>query len=89
MESDVIAARILQGMLEDQAYIFPLPDHKEELAGYFQEELGDYRDYPHEIGYDERIKNRSHAPREGQDGKGRGKEGDVTGTPAFDYARRR
>jgi NAD(P)-dependent dehydrogenase (short-subunit alcohol dehydrogenase family) len=56
MEPDVIAARILQGMRENQAYIFPMPDHREELAEYFQEVLGDYRDYPQDAGYAERIK---------------------------------
>lgn len=56
MEPDVIAARILQGMRENQAYIFPMPDHKEELAEYFQEVLADYRDYPQDPGYDERVK---------------------------------
>jgi len=56
MEPDVIAARILQGMRENQAYIFPMPDHKDELAEYFAEVLGDYRDYPQDPGYDERIK---------------------------------
>ena len=56
MEPDVIAARILQGMRENQAYIFPMPDHREELADYFEEVLGDYRDYPQDPGYDERIK---------------------------------
>ena len=56
MEPDVIAERILQGMRENQAYIFPMPDHKEELAEYFQEVLADYRDYPEDPGYDERIK---------------------------------
>ncbi|SFG44198.1 NADP-dependent 3-hydroxy acid dehydrogenase YdfG [Novosphingobium sp. CF614] len=56
MEPDVIAARILQGMRENQAYIFPMPDHREELAEYFQEVLADYRDYPEDPGYDERIR---------------------------------
>jgi len=56
MEPDVIAARILQGMRANQAYIFPMPDHREELAEYFEEVLGDYRDYPQDPGYDERIK---------------------------------
>ncbi|MEZ5743308.1 MAG: SDR family NAD(P)-dependent oxidoreductase [Sphingomonadaceae bacterium] len=56
MEPDVIAARILQGMRENQAYIFPMPDHKEELEAYFEEVIGDYRDYPQDPGYDERIK---------------------------------
>ncbi|MBU6207554.1 MAG: SDR family NAD(P)-dependent oxidoreductase [Alphaproteobacteria bacterium] len=56
MEPDTIAARILQGMRENQTYIFPMPDHKDELAEYFEESLGDYRDYPHDTGYEERIK---------------------------------
>lgn len=56
MEPDVIAARILQGMRENQTYIFPMPDHREELAEYFQEVLADYRDYPEDPGYDERVK---------------------------------
>lgn len=56
MEPDVIAERIIQGMRENQTYIFPMPDHKDELAGVFQEVLADYRDYPEDPGYDERIK---------------------------------
>jgi NAD(P)-dependent dehydrogenase (short-subunit alcohol dehydrogenase family) len=55
MEPDVIAARILQGMRENQAYIFPMPDHREELAEYFEEVMADYRDYPQDPGYDQRI----------------------------------
>lgn len=55
MEPDVIGARILQGMRANQTYIFPMPEHKEELADYFQEVLGDYRDYPQDPGYDQRI----------------------------------
>lgn len=55
MEPDVIAARILQGIRENQAYIFPMPEHREELAEYFQEVLADYRDYPEDPGYDQRI----------------------------------
>lgn len=56
MEPDVIAARILAGMRENQAYIFPMPDHKDELAEYFGEVLGDYRAYPEDPGYAERIR---------------------------------
>ena len=33
-----------------------MPDHKEELAEYFQEVLGDYRDCPQDTGYDDRIR---------------------------------
>ncbi|MDP3677337.1 MAG: hypothetical protein Q8R44_19935 [Novosphingobium sp.] len=56
MEPDVIAARILQGMRENQACIFPMPNHREELAEYFEEVLAGYRDYPQDAGYDDRIR---------------------------------
>lgn len=56
MEPDVIAARILQGMRDNQTYIFPMPDHKEELAEYFDEVISFYRDYPQDPGYEDRIK---------------------------------
>ncbi len=56
MEPDVIAARILQGMRDNQTFIFPMPDHKDELAEHFEEVLGYYRDYPQDPGYDERVK---------------------------------
>jgi NAD(P)-dependent dehydrogenase (short-subunit alcohol dehydrogenase family) len=56
MEPDVIAARILQGMRENQTYIFPMPDHKEELAEEFEAVLDCYRDYPQDPGYDDRLK---------------------------------
>ncbi len=55
MEPDVIAARILQGMRDNQTFIFPMPDHKEELAEHFEEVLGYYRDYPQDPGYEQRI----------------------------------
>lgn len=55
MEPDVIAERILQGMRENQTYIFPMPDHKEELAENFEEVLGFYRDYPQDPGYEQRL----------------------------------
>lgn len=56
MEPDVIGARIIEGMRNNQAYIFPMPEHKPELAEYFEEVLGDYQDYPNDPGYEERIK---------------------------------
>jgi NAD(P)-dependent dehydrogenase (short-subunit alcohol dehydrogenase family) len=55
MEPDVIAARILQGMRENQTYIFPMPDHKEELAEEFETVLGYYREYPQDAGYEDRL----------------------------------
>lgn len=55
MEPDVIAERILQGMRDNQTFIFPMPDHKEELAEHFEEVLSYYRDYPQDPGYEQRI----------------------------------
>ncbi len=55
MEPDVIAARVLDGMRENRAYIFSHPEHKEELAELFQEYLSDYRDYPDDPGFEQRV----------------------------------
>lgn len=55
MEPDVIAARVLDGMRENRAYIFSHPEHKEELAELFQEYLADYRDYPDDPGFEQRV----------------------------------
>ena len=55
MEPDVIGARILDGIRENRANIFTHPDHKEEVEQLFDEILGDYRDYPPDAGFDQRI----------------------------------
>lgn len=55
MEPDVIGARILEGITENRANIFTHPDHKEELKELFDEILSDYRDYPQDAGYDQRV----------------------------------
>jgi len=55
MEPDVIGARILDGIRENRANIFTHPDHKEEVAGLFEEILADYRDYPEDPGYEQRV----------------------------------
>ena len=55
MEPDVIGARILDGIRENRANIFTHPDHKEELEGLFDAILADYRDYPQDAGYDQRV----------------------------------
>lgn len=55
MEPDVIAARVLDAMRENRAYIFSHPEHKEELAELFDEYLADYRDYPNDPGFDQRV----------------------------------
>jgi NAD(P)-dependent dehydrogenase (short-subunit alcohol dehydrogenase family) len=55
MEPDVIGARILEGIRENRANIFTHPDHKEEVRELFDEILVDYRDYPLDAGYDQRV----------------------------------
>lgn len=55
MEPDVIGARILDGIRENRANIFTHPDHKDEVRELFDEVLTDYRDYPPDAGYDQRV----------------------------------
>jgi NAD(P)-dependent dehydrogenase (short-subunit alcohol dehydrogenase family) len=55
MEPDVIGARILEGMRENRANIFTHPDHKEEVRELFDEILADYRDFPKDTGFDQRV----------------------------------
>jgi NAD(P)-dependent dehydrogenase (short-subunit alcohol dehydrogenase family) len=55
MEPDIIGARILDGIRENRANIFTHPDHKEELKELFDDILADYRDYPQDPGYDQRV----------------------------------
>jgi len=55
MEPDTIGARILDGIRENRANIFTHPDHREEVREIFDEILADYRDYPQDAGYDQRV----------------------------------
>jgi NAD(P)-dependent dehydrogenase (short-subunit alcohol dehydrogenase family) len=55
MEPDVIAARVLDAMLEDRFYIFSHPEFKDELRELFDEILLDFRDYPVDPGYEKRT----------------------------------
>jgi NAD(P)-dependent dehydrogenase (short-subunit alcohol dehydrogenase family) len=55
MEPDIIGERILGGIRENRANIFTHPDHKDELRQIFDEILADYRDYPKDPGFDERV----------------------------------
>lgn len=55
MEPDTIGARILEGIRENRAHIFTHPDHKPEVEALFAEVLADYRDYPNDAGYDQRM----------------------------------
>jgi NAD(P)-dependent dehydrogenase (short-subunit alcohol dehydrogenase family) len=55
MEPDVIGARILDSMRENRAHIFTHPDHKNEVEELFAETMADYRDYPPDSGFEQRI----------------------------------
>jgi NAD(P)-dependent dehydrogenase (short-subunit alcohol dehydrogenase family) len=55
MEPDVIGARILEGIRENRANIFTHPDHKEEVRELFDEILADYRDFPKDTGFEQRV----------------------------------
>jgi len=55
MEPDVIGARILEGIRENRANIFTHPDHKEEVREIFDEILADYRDFPKDARFDQRV----------------------------------
>ena len=55
MEPDVIAARVLDGMRENRAHIFPHPEFRDELEELFAEVLADFRDYPQDPGYEQRT----------------------------------
>jgi NAD(P)-dependent dehydrogenase (short-subunit alcohol dehydrogenase family) len=55
MEPDVIGERILDGIRENRANVFTHPDHREEVREVMDEILADYRDYPPDAGYEQRI----------------------------------
>lgn len=55
MEPDVIGSRILEGVRENRANIFTHPDHKNEVEQLHREIMADYRDYPHDAGWEQRV----------------------------------
>ena len=55
MEPDVIAARVLDAMREDRFHIFTHPEFRDEMNEVFAETLQDFRDYPPDPGYGQRI----------------------------------
>ena len=55
MEPDVIAARVLDGMRDNRAYIFSHPEFRDEVAELFEEYLGDFRDFPNDPGFEQRT----------------------------------
>jgi NAD(P)-dependent dehydrogenase (short-subunit alcohol dehydrogenase family) len=55
MEPDVIAERVLDGMRDNRAYIFSHPEFREEIEELFAEYMADFRDYPSDPGFDQRL----------------------------------
>jgi NAD(P)-dependent dehydrogenase (short-subunit alcohol dehydrogenase family) len=55
MEPDVIGARVLEAMREDRFHIFSHPEFKDELGEVFTETLDDFRDYPTDPGFAQRV----------------------------------
>ncbi len=55
MEPDVIAARTLEAVQENRFHIFPHPEFRDELATVFEEILADFRDYPQDAGFEQRV----------------------------------
>jgi NAD(P)-dependent dehydrogenase (short-subunit alcohol dehydrogenase family) len=55
MEPDVIAGRVLEAMRENRFFIFTHPEFKDELSELFSEVLQDFRDYPHDPGFEQRT----------------------------------
>jgi NAD(P)-dependent dehydrogenase (short-subunit alcohol dehydrogenase family) len=55
MEPDVIAPRVLEAMRENRFHIFTHPEFRDEIRGLFDEILEDFRDYPHDPGFDQRT----------------------------------
>jgi NAD(P)-dependent dehydrogenase (short-subunit alcohol dehydrogenase family) len=55
MEPDVIAARVLEAMRENRFHIFTHPEFRDELSELFAEVLQDFRDHPHDPGFEQRT----------------------------------
>ena len=55
MEPDLIARRTLDAIAEGRFHIFPHPEFRDELRELFDEILADFRDYPEDPGYMERL----------------------------------
>jgi NAD(P)-dependent dehydrogenase (short-subunit alcohol dehydrogenase family) len=55
MEPDVIAARVIEAIGANRFYIFSHPEFRDELRGVFDEIIAEFRDYPEDAGYAERV----------------------------------
>jgi NAD(P)-dependent dehydrogenase (short-subunit alcohol dehydrogenase family) len=55
MEPDVIAARVLDAIRANRFYIFSHPEFRDELSELFDEIIAEFRDYPEDAGYAQRL----------------------------------
>lgn len=55
MEPDVIAQRTLDAIKTNRFYIFSHPEFKDELRELFDEVVGEFRDYPEDPGFEQRV----------------------------------
>jgi NAD(P)-dependent dehydrogenase (short-subunit alcohol dehydrogenase family) len=55
MEPDVIAARVIEAIAANRFYIFSHPEFRDELRGVFDEIIAEFRDYPEDPGFAERV----------------------------------
>ncbi|WP_395397274.1 SDR family NAD(P)-dependent oxidoreductase [Novosphingobium sp. BL-8A] len=56
MEPEVIARRTIDAIRENRFYVFSHPEFREELAEVFAEVIEQFRQYPPDPGFDERMK---------------------------------
>jgi NAD(P)-dependent dehydrogenase (short-subunit alcohol dehydrogenase family) len=55
MEPDIIAERTLDAIRANRFYIFSHPEFKDEMRELFDEIVADFRDYPEDPGYQQRV----------------------------------
>jgi NAD(P)-dependent dehydrogenase (short-subunit alcohol dehydrogenase family) len=55
MEPDVIAARVIDAIRANRFYIFSHPEFRDEMRELFDEIIAEFRDYPEDTGYAQRL----------------------------------
>jgi len=55
MEPDVIAARVIDAIRANRFYIFSHPEFRDEMRELFDEIIAEFRDYPEDAGYAQRL----------------------------------
>lgn len=55
MEPDVIAARVIEAIEANRFYIFSHPEFRDEMREVFDEIVAEFRDYPEDPGFAERV----------------------------------